>query len=381
MVEHLPVVRIEQRTGPRRAMIFKGRSLPYQGLELGIEVRTKQTWMPSNPVSNQQVLGSMLPNTMLNGMWKDRYLAESGNGVTLINFPQISAGVNSAAVSTGGSFVTRESFPATQDATLSRVIVDALTLMAAEQQKVRFQWDQYVRYGLIKRFVPRWIRIADVEWSLEFEWSGVSEFSPVSRIVQYNALSTAAGLSQILSAILAAINAMLSLRRPNNFVTRIAFSITTLGALIVAVIESLRSIVSLATAPRDLLATLQGQLAQIRLAARALLNSLRSNRSARGEAALVGDPGDVARAALAEQGLRERLQEIAAFAREQQRLLELFTGQEILATFFADSFTSLRDVATRYYGQPGEWTRISNFNGFFSDTVPAGTLVRVPADG
>lgn len=378
MPEYVPVVRIEQRTGPRRAVIFKGRSLPYQGLELGIEVRTKQTWMPSNPVSNQQVLGSTLPNTVINGMWKDRYLGDAGNGVQLANFPQVS-NVGQASISAGGSFVTRESFPATQDATLARVIVDALTLMTSEQQKIRFQWDQFVRYGIIKRFSTNFIRLTDVEWSLEFEWSGVSEYSPVASVAEYNALSTAEGLRQLLSTILSAINAVLSIRRPNNYVTRVAFAITTIGELVVAVIESMRSIVSIATAPRDLLATLQGQLAQIRLAARALLNDMRSLRSARGDAALVGDPSNVARAALAEQGLRERIQELAAFAREQQRLLELFAGQELIATFFADSFTSLRDVATKYYGQPGEWVRISNFNGFFSDTVAAGTLVRVPS--
>lgn len=379
MPEVVPVVRIEQTTGELRGVVFKGRSLPYQGLDLGIEIRTKQTWLPANPVATQQVLGSTLPNTTINGMWKDRYLLQGDNGVILANFPQVSPNVAQASVSSGGSFITNETFPGTQDARLARVVVDALMLMARDQQKVRFQWDQYVRFGIIKRFIPRWIRVTDVEWTLEFEWSGVTEFSPVKRTVEYNALTTAEGLRQILQAVFATLEAILALRRPNLWVRRVTAPVMAIGDLVVGVIELLRSIISIATAPADLLASLQGALSNIRIAARGLMNELRSIRSARGEAALVGDAADVAAAALADQELRERMQEIAAFAREQQRLLELFTGKEILATFFADSLMSLRDVATKYYGEPTQWTRISNFNGFFSDVVAAGTLVRVPA--
>lgn len=374
---------IEQVTGnDRRIMIFKGRSLPYQGLALGIEIRTKLTWLPANPVANQQVLGSMRPPTVLAGMWKDRFLLQNdaNNGVDLVNFPTISAaGIPQSPIAAGGSFVTRNTFPGVQPAQLARVVVDALTLMTEEQQKVRFTWDQYVRYGIIKRFSPAFLRISDVEYEIEFEWSGAVEFSPVRRAIQFNALTVAAGLAQLLQTILAAIQALLSIRQPNAFIRRIANAITTIGALVIAVIESLRNIVAIATAPADLLSTIKGQLALIRLTARAVMADLRGIRSARGEAALVGAPDAVAIAALVEQLLRERLQELASFAAEQQRLLALFEGTEILATFFADTFTSLRDVSTRYYGEPGQWTRISNYNGFFSDTVPRGTLVRVPA--
>lgn len=382
MAGNVSPVTIEQVTGPRRAMILKGRALPYQGLDLGIEIRTKQTWLPANPVANQQVLGSTLTPTVINGMWKDRFLldATETNGVTLINFPSIAGGgLPQSGVASGGSFATTATFPGTQDAQLARVVVDALTLMTSEQQKVRFQWDQYVRYGIIKRFVPRWIRIHDVEWTIEFEWSGVTEFSPVSRVADYNALTTAEGLAEILSTIRASIDALLSLRQPNNFVFRVIGPVIAIADIVVGIIEALRSIVSIATVPFDLVSTIRGQLERIRLTARALLDDLKSIRSARGEAALVGDPADVAIAALIEQELRERIQELAAFANAQQRLLAIFGGQEIIATFFADAVTSLRDVATEYYGQPTEWVRISNFNGFFSDVVPAGSLIRVPA--
>lgn len=373
-------VTIEQITGEKRVMVFKGRSLPYQGLPLGIEIRTKQTWLPANPVSNQQVLGSTRPNTVIRGMWKDRYLVQGENSVQLIQFPQISGGgLPQSGVSSGGSFATTNTFPGVQQAQLSRVVVDALDLMASEQQKVRFQWDQYVRYGIIKRFIPTWIRINDVEWELEFEWSGTTEFSPVKRVVEYNALSTAAGLAQLLSAIRAILAALFSLRTPNRWFSRVVGPIFAIADLVIAIIEGLRSIVSIATAPADLLSVIRGQLALIKLAARGLMNDLRKIRSARGEAALVGSPADVAIAALVEQGLREQMQELAAFAAAQQRLLAVFGSQEILATFYADSFTSLRDVSTQFYGEPGQWTRISNFNGFFSDTVAKGSLVRVPA--
>jgi hypothetical protein len=373
---------IEQVTGPRRLMIFKGRGLPYQPIELGVEIRTKQTWLPANPVATQQVLGSMLSNTVLTGMWKDRFLLSNtaSNGVDLVGFPQVSgAGIPQSGVASGGTFITTAVFPSSQPAQLARVVVDALTLMATDQQKVRVTWDQYVRYGLIKRFTPRFLRISDVEFELEFEWSGVTEFSPVRRFVEFNALTVAAGLAAILATILAVIDVLLSLRQPNAFIRRVVTAITTIGDLIVGIIEALRGIVSIASVPQDLLSTVRGQLALIRLAARGLLQDFAEIRSARGDASLVGSPSATANAALIESLLRERLQELAAFAAEQQRLLELFEGTEILSTFLADTLTSLRDVASENYGDPTQWTVISNYNGFYSDTVPRGTLVRVPA--
>jgi hypothetical protein len=119
----------------------------------------------------------------------------------------------------------------------------------------------------------------------------------------------------------------------------------------------------------------------VKLQASGLANSLDRPRSAAGEAAKLDKADAVQIANAVYQLLRARLVELAAFAAEQQRLLGLFAGDEILATFYADAQTSLRDVSTRYYGAPAEWVRISTFNGFYSSTVPAGTLVRVPKLG
>ena len=40
----------------------------------------------------------------------------------------------------------------------------------------------------------------------------------------------------------------------------------------------------------------------------------------------------------------------------------------------------LRDIATRFYGTPGDAEKIRKFNGFTTYSPPAGTLVFVPAE-
>lgn len=380
---------IEQVTGPKRRMVLKGRAKPHVewggGLEFGVEMRTKKTELTASPVANLQVLGASWPNTVITGGFHDKFLLVSGNdaeGVDLVRFPQLSAGAGvQAAVSSGSVFSSGGVFSGVQPAQLARVVAAALELMVLEGQRIRFQWDSIVRYGVIKRFAPRYMRIEDIFYEIEFQWSGKTENSPVQRRQTYNAMTTAVGLQTILDALIIVTDRIANLRQPNAFVARVTSTVLTIADLVLGVINALRSIVSISTAPTDLISTISGSLAQIRDAALGLQRDLLSIRSARGEAALYGDAAAVAIATLIQQELREQLAEMAAYAAEQQRLLALFQSREIVETRFADSFTSLRDVARETYGDPTRWVEISNFNSFYSDTVPAGTLIRVPAVG
>ena len=379
-------VRIEQVSGPRRAMIFTARSLPFRPITLTRTQRVSTVWLPGNPKAIQQVLGPTFEPTTLTGSWKDKFLALDESAVRLFNFPALAPAVGGQAnVANSSTFVGTNAFPGTQVARLARVVSDAIELMVAEGQDIRWQWDQFVRYGKFTRYEAQWGNptggISDCAWTLVCEWSGDIEAPPIVVKTSINLLTTASGLSKFLDGLLALLDKIAGLHQPSAWVNGI---LAPLGAIIVvlqALIAALRAVVTITQTPGDIAGSISALLQQIRQLATELANILDLPRSAAAEAAKLGKADAVQIAMLVYQLLRKRLVELAAFAAEQQRVLALFEADEILATFFADSQTSLRDVSTRFYGRPDEWVRISVFNAFYSSTVPAGTLVRVPAIG
>jgi len=376
-----PVV-LEQTTGSRRVLLFKGRALPFRPLQLSRILQVNTTWLPGNPVANQQVIGNRLEPTTLRGAWHDKFLlsADEDNGVELVNYPQVSPGAQSQnSIASGAVFQSSNVFPGTQPARLARTVDAAVELMMVEGQQLRFSWDQYVRYGRITRYSADFDRINDIAWEMEFTWTGLTQFSPVKRATKYNALTTANGLADILASINENLLELAALKQPNAFTTKVIGPILQLGSTVESLVDALQQIVSIATAPFDLINTITGALEQVRSQVLDLLSLFDTNRSAAGERALVGDADSVQIANLVQQQLRDRLIELSSFARDQQRLAALFQTEDILATIFADSFTSLRDIAREKYGDPSQWTEISEYNGFFSPTVPRGTVIRVPA--
>ncbi len=379
-------LRIEQISGPRRAMVFTARSLPYRPLTLTRTQRIATTWLPGNPKAVQQVIGPTFEPTTINGTWKDKFLADDANAVRLFNFPALAPVVGGQAnVANSSTFVGTQAFPGTQVARLARVVHDALELMLAEGQDMRWQWDQFVRYGKLKRYQAELGNptggISDIRWEMEWEWSGDIEAPPIVVTSTINLLTTASGLQQILANLLAALDKLANLAIPNAWVNAILVPLTVIADALRTLIKALRNVVTLVELPGNIAAQVTSQLQYIKQLAAGLAASIDTPRSAAGEAAKLGKADAVQIANAVYQLLRARLVELAAFAAEQQRLMALYASDEVIATFFADSQTSLRDVSTRFYGGPSEWVRISIFNGFYSSTVPAGTLVRVPKLG
>jgi hypothetical protein len=382
----MSALRIEQVSGPRRAMIFNARSMPFRPLTLTRRQRVATTWLPGNPKAVQQVIGPVFEPTTLTGSWKDKFLASNESAVRLINFPALSPAVNGqASVASSSTFVGTNAFPGTQLARLARVVSDAVELMVAEGQDIRWQWDQFVRYGKFTRYQVEWGNptggISDCRWELECEWSGDIEAPPIVVTTSVNLLTTAAGLAQLLQELQRALDEVAALRLPNAWVNAIVGPLRSIAATLARLISTMRSIVTITRLPGDVAANVAALLQQLRLESMALVRELSFPRSAAGESAKLGRADAVQIANAVYQLLRKRLVELAAFAAEQQRVLALFEADEIIATFFADAQTSLRDVSTRYYGRPDEWVRISVFNAFYSSTVAAGTLVRVPKLG
>jgi hypothetical protein len=125
---------------------LKGTELPYKGLQFSTEQRIKTTYYPGNPQASQTVLGPTLPNTTIGGRWMDLSMTDGG----------------------------------------ARVLVRQIEYMVQHAVPVEVQWGgrnfgdgsfadddpAIVRRGLIKKIDPKYNRLEDIEWTIEFEWAG-----------------------------------------------------------------------------------------------------------------------------------------------------------------------------------------------------------------
>lgn len=143
---------IQVLEGPNSGAVLdlEGRGLPYRAgaggsISFGRTQRTKLTWYPGNPVASQQIVGSTLMPTTINGVWKERYLGE--------NQP-IS-------------------------------LCEAFEEFCDQGVQLRVSWETIVRQGIVKSFV--WYPgdptggLSDIRWECTFEW--VSAGEPPRRVI------------------------------------------------------------------------------------------------------------------------------------------------------------------------------------------------------
>ncbi len=131
---------VHELTGSRRRVLLRGRGLPYRAVEFPIEMRTKIQWYAGNPEATQQVLGTELPPTEFNGMWKLRFLTGS--------------------IDASGLFLET-----VED------VVELFYDIVRSGNKLSFEWGSETREGIMTRFTPDWDRPQDCRWNIRMEWS------------------------------------------------------------------------------------------------------------------------------------------------------------------------------------------------------------------
>ncbi len=152
MAYEVPTFDILELEGSRRQLVLKGRTKPYAGVEFPSETRSKVTYYPGNPVATQQILGPEFGPTDLEGMWKTRFLAGTGqNEVEVSGFDPIDSAAD---------------------------LVRAFEELRRSANSLRVQWGPVVRFGILKKFTPSWVTLYDVKWHANFEWRGEREFTP-----------------------------------------------------------------------------------------------------------------------------------------------------------------------------------------------------------
>jgi hypothetical protein len=137
-----------------QSIVLSGRALPYRPLKFQGTQQLEQTWYPGYDRATVQVLGPHEENTTINGMWKDRFLAENGVGV----FGGVPS-PRSAIVSAGQPiFSTIEAVTLFENLRRSGVQIDV-------------SWGPVARRGYLRSFSHTWTTEHDCEWEMEFLWT------------------------------------------------------------------------------------------------------------------------------------------------------------------------------------------------------------------
>lgn len=156
-----------------------GRGLPYRGVKFEVQQRIQTTWYPGNPVALQQVMGATETNTVVNGIWKNRYLDDPTDPTSRAMVKAWDRG-NLTQGNMAGQLVR-----AFEDLCRFAVPVEVRWGTDTDDQG-NPAGEPTVRRGLIKRFTttysPTDAWTSAIGWEMEFEWRGREQESakPVS---------------------------------------------------------------------------------------------------------------------------------------------------------------------------------------------------------
>lgn len=371
---------VSETQAPKRAIVLQGRCLPYQGVAWGGTMQHSMDWYAGNPKASTQIIGPRHKPTAIRGTWKDIFMFDQtgANVSKIINFPLLSSVAVPESIMRGGNtFLGGPNITGDQNARLARVLVDAFEMLREGGGELKVEWGSIVRYGIIADTTFTYARPEDVEFEIEFAFSGKTDAFPKLKKPKFELLSLLKLLLQLLDEI---INTLLSaIFQASMWVTKVTQIITKIGTFVTELMKALEKIASFTFAPKEVLATIKSQLTAIKLATRDLFKTLNKSRSAVIEAAFTGDPLLMVINGLTEGKLRRAAQDLAAQAAAQEQLIADLTTPSLLGVVLMPNGQTLRELASRYYGSADAWQVIADFNGFGSSVVPTGTLVRVPA--
>jgi hypothetical protein len=404
-------VRIRELTGERNLLELKGRALPYRPLTLEGGMRAEFTWYPGSPTATVQMLGADERSTVIGGTWKDRFMrAFTDIGAPILSGRTAKAELNGRDIADVRSLVR---------------VVDGFRLRG---QLLEFQWDEFVRHGILVRFKESWLRREDVEWELEFQWISRGEPStPVAFGPPIPSFDVASEISDAVDALSDVVEAPFALASQinneiNEAVDALDAAASSLSSIaekgIEAVLTPLETVRNLLAGAQSIKETSQGLLDTLDgIPARAMRQSVPIEtlvQEIAGGAALVTTAtaeqttsvvttvtgptaADQITSLTETAGIASVTHEEALEAEAYKREVEVATRRvRSLAAQRADDLASqtvrvpnvaaivvadqddLRDVATAFYGTQEEWKRLLAYNNLPSSKLVAGQIILVP---
>lgn len=371
---------ITETNGLKRTIILRGRSLPYKGAVLDIgSQRVEITYFPNNPVAFSQVLGPTYDRSEITGMWKDKFLADEDNAPIILGFPMLSAAGRPTPVGAnrvvGTSFLSGGAFTGEQTLQLAKAVQDAFGMLRKSGARMRVEWMNFVRYGhLTKAEFPE-SSGDEVEYRIEFAWTGDTDVQPKAVIVDWSSkgllqklLDFTGQLNNILAGLLYTAQITVA-----PFSNKIADLLTDANRLV----KTLGKFASFQLVPAEVGLGLKASFYRLRDSIRDLLRDIDS-RDGRLDGARRLDNAAMQLSDLAVRQLRQLLAVMAEAMAEELRRLEAVLSRETRETYRVTGFKTLRDVSIDVYGTPDNWRQIASFNRLGSSIVAPGTELRIP---
>lgn len=333
---------IEEVRGSKRKVVLMGRALPYQGVAWEGSTRTKNVWYAGNTVATQQILGPEEDPTTIEGMWKNRFMPGS---VQVVGFE-------------------------TPNTALQLVqIFETLRIAATE---LRVQWNEFVRYGIIKRFRVQVDRIQDIKWECEFEWRARNE----------NVQIRAAKPSKQLPTIRSAMNNIDDILAfdPDpiipDFRTQILSKIKAIRGQATKLFDIVRQVNYLVRTPAAVLGAMATAVESIRLEAEDTISQLTDTPRT---TMMTSDRlSDVLSVETWRMSVAYATHNFAGIAQRKERETVKQARPGALTIITVPQDTTLRKISLDVYGTADNWQDIADFNQFEGSQVPAGTVVIVP---
>lgn len=339
----VPSFVIEETTGQQRMVSLAGRALPYQGVSWGGRQRTKKTWYPGNPVATMQVLGPEETTTRLSGMWKDRFIGQTG-------------------------FVHVRGFDTVR---LAEDLVRIFESLRRSGNELRVQWGAQVRFGVLVDFEPRYIRPEDVEWQAEFEWLGVDSVAPRAAAAPLRDQRVRQALQDLDDDFVFDPPTILP-----DYRAQVTSSLAALRVQTGIMFDRLRQAAATVSLPLDVVQGLVAAADKIRTEAEDLKGRLADQVYTYAQTT---DQVSTVLACAAWRGnVSVRTGALRSTALRQAKELEARARPGALAVVVVRGDTTLRQLALVYYGSADQWQQIADVNGFDSSVVPAGTVVVIP---
>lgn len=371
---------ITEVNGLKRTLILRGRSLPYKGavLDTGTQ-RVEITYFPGNPVAFSQVLGPTYERSEITGKWKDKFLALEDNAPLILGFPTLSAAGRPTPVGAnrviGASFLSGGAFTGQQTLQLAKAAQDAIGLLRKAGALLRVEWMSFVRFGHLTKAEFTDGDGDEVEWRIEFAWTGDTDVQPKAVAVDWSGkgllaklLDFVGKLNNLLQQLL--FTAQLATAPFTNKIADLMSDMTRLA-------KTLGQFASFQLIPAEVGIGLKASFYRLRDAIRDLFDDI-SRRDGRLDGARRLDNPAMQLSDLVVRQVRQLLAVIAEEIAEELTRLEAVLSRDTRETYRVTSFKTLRDVSLEVYGTKDNWRQIASFNQIGTSIVAPGTELRIP---
>lgn len=176
---------IKELGGQERSVKLQGWGLPRRPFVLRTTQRMSTVWLPGYAEGTATILGPSEEPTTIDGFWHDRYIGKASEADPAGGLlGDVKEGLQAVSGALSGGFGP------TDDAAQSPITVDGESITSCrdasklfdsicrEGQELEVSWDTQVRTGHLKAFEKTWHNAHDLEWTMEFEWTGRGERTP-----------------------------------------------------------------------------------------------------------------------------------------------------------------------------------------------------------